>query len=112
MMTQVHVEPPQIPLIKVEYDGRSDKDLKKLKLWRDPKSSMSGLYELNMSLFDNGDPEEFLLFVRNFNMTIAASGAVEVNGKVQRLCKIVRREALLQFYLFSSYVEIMNPLTV
>ena len=32
-------------------------------------SQKSDLYEFKSALFDNGDPEEFLLFIRNFNMT-------------------------------------------
>ena len=50
-----------------------------------------------MSLFDNGDPEEFLLFVRNFNMTIVASGTQEAGAKSQYLRNIVHIEALRQF---------------
>ena len=38
-MAQVHVEPPPTPLIKVKYDGKSDKDFVKLKLRRDTTSS-------------------------------------------------------------------------
>ena len=33
-------------------------------------SSTSDPYEFNMSLFDHGEPEEFLLFIRNFNITL------------------------------------------
>ena len=58
-MTQSHVEPLPINLIKGTYDGKSDKDIVKLKLRRDPTSSKLDLYEFSMSLFDNGDPEEF-----------------------------------------------------
>ena len=35
-----------------------------------------------MALFDNGDPEEFLLFVRNFQMTLKASGALAASAKI------------------------------
>ena len=58
-MTQAHVEPLQIILIKETYNGKSDKYFVKLKLCRDPKSITSDLYEFRMSLFDNGKPEEF-----------------------------------------------------
>ena len=50
-----------------------------------------------MSLFDHGKPEEFLLFVHNFNMTLVATGMQETNAKVQYLCTIVCGEALCQF---------------
>ena len=56
-MTQVHTEPPLIPLIKVTYDGKSEKYFVKLKLRKYPTSSTSDLYEFRMSLFDNGRQE-------------------------------------------------------
>ena len=43
-MTQVHVKPPLIPLIKGTYDVKSDKYFVKLGLHRYPTSSMSYLY--------------------------------------------------------------------
>ena len=67
----VHMEPYPTFLI-LKNDGKSDNYLVKLKLRRDTMSSMSDLYEFKMSLFENGYPEEFLLFVRYFNMNIAA----------------------------------------
>ena len=33
-------------------------------------SEKSYLYEFKMALFDNGDPEEFLLFISNFITTL------------------------------------------
>ena len=48
------------------------------------------LYEFKMSLFDNDEPEEFLLFVRNFNMTLAASGTLEAGMKYKYLLTLVR----------------------
>ena len=56
-MTQVHMEPPPTPLIKCKSDGKSEKDFVKLKIRRDPTPGTSDLYEFNMSLFDNGEPE-------------------------------------------------------
>ena len=73
--------PPTIPLSKENHDGKSEKYFVKIKLRRYPTSSMSELYEFKMSLFENGKPEEFLLFVRNFNMTLAASGTLEAGEK-------------------------------
>ena len=57
--THPHVEHPPIPLIKETHDGNSGKYSVKLKLRRDPTSSMSELYEFKISLFDNDNPEEF-----------------------------------------------------
>ena len=58
-----------------------------------------------MFLFDNGEPEDFLLFVRNFNMTLAASGTLEAGTKVHCLRTLVRGEALCQFDSLSDDVE-------
>ena len=66
----------------------------KLKLRRDPTLSTSDLYEFKMSLFDNDKPEEFLLFVHNLNMILAASGTLEVGEKFWYLHTLVRREVL------------------
>ena len=67
------LETPPIPLVKEMSTGKSDGDYVKLKLRRDPTSSASDLYELRMSLFDHGDPEELFFFIRNFQMTLAAT---------------------------------------
>ena len=111
-VTHPHVELPPIPLIQEIYNGKSDKDLVKLKLCRYPTSSTSDLYEFKMSLFDNGEPEELLLFVRNFNMTLATSGTIETSAEIQYLCTLVRGESLRQFDSLSSDVEITQTLNV
>ena len=60
-MTQPNVEPPPIPQIKLNHDGKSDKYFVELKLRRDPTSSTEDLYDFKMSLFENGNPEEFFV---------------------------------------------------
>ena len=55
------------------------------------------LFELKMALFDNGDPEEFLVFIRNFNTTIFASEKLVASAKIQYLCMLVHGEELCQF---------------
>ena len=111
-MAQVHVEPPTIPLIKVKYDGKSEKYFVQLKFCRDTTSSTLDLYKFKMSLFDNGDSEDFLLFVRNFNKTLAVSGTLETGSKVQYICTLFRVEALRQFEFLSADAESTEPPTV
>ena len=72
-MTHQHIDPPLIRLIEYKHDSKPDKYSFKLKLHRDPTSPTSDLYEFKISSPDNGNPEEFVLFARNFNMTLAAS---------------------------------------
>ena len=111
-MTQIHVDPPPIPLIKSKHVDKSDKDFVKLKIYRNPMSSSSEIYEFKMFLFDNGEPEKLLLFVQNFNVNLAASGTLATGTKIQYLCTLVREEVLRQFDSFSTDTEGMNTLTV
>ena len=41
------------------------------------------LYEFKMDLFDNGYPEEFLLFFCNLNMTLELSGTLKADENIQ-----------------------------
>ena len=107
-----HVEPPLIPLIKETWNGKSDEDSVKLKFHRDPTSSTLDLYEFKMSLFDHGKPEDFLLSVRNFNMTLAETGTLEMDVNIHYLCTLVHGEALRQFDLLSADVKNTETLNV
>ena len=89
------LDPPPIPLIKSRKYYKSDKDFVNLKLCRDPTSENSDLCEFKIALFKNGDPEEFLLFICNFNMNLEAS-------RYPR--RLVCGEALHQFDTLSSDV--------
>ena len=44
-----------------------------------------------------GKPEEFLFFVRNFNMTLNASGTLAANAELRYLHHLLHGEALRQF---------------
>ena len=50
-----------------------------------------------MSIFDHVEPEEFLLFVKKFQINLAATVKLETEAKVQYLCMLVSGEALCQF---------------
>ena len=104
-MTQPHLEPFPIPLIKENHDGTSEKDFVKLKLCRDPTSPTPDLYEFRISLLDNGKPEEFLLLVCKFNKTLASPGMLEAGAKYQYLCNLVRRKLLHRFDSLYDEVE-------
>ena len=59
---------------------------------------------MKLALFDNGDPEEFLLFIRNFNMTIDASEKIVPSAKIKYFCMLVHEEDLCRFDMFSTEV--------
>ena len=111
-VVQLQLEPPTTPLIKLNHNDKLDKDFVKLKMRRDPASEKPDRYEFKMALFENGNPEWFFLFVRNFNMTIKASVILETAKKVKYICTLVRGDALIQFDWMYSDVKSTNPLTV
>ena len=65
-------------------------------------SATSDLYGFKIALFDNGNPEEFLLFMKKINMNLAAPGALATGMKIQYLCTLVFGEALRQSDLLSA----------
>ena len=65
-----------------------------------------------MALFDHGKPRDFLLFVRNFSMTIKASVTLTAGAKIQYLCILICGEALHQFGVLCAEVEISIPETL
>ena len=54
-----------------------------------------------MCLFDNGKPEDFLLFLNTFNITLAASVMLETVAESQYLCTLLYGEMICQFELFN-----------
>ena len=57
-----------------------------------------------MASFDNREPEEFLLFVQNFQMMLEASGGLSDSAKIQYLSTLLRGEALRQLDMLSIEV--------
>ena len=65
-----------------------------------------------MYLFDNGDPEEFLLLLRNFNTNIAEIGTLDMGANIHHLLTLVSEEASHQFDSLSVEMEITETLNV
>ena len=93
-------------------NGKSDQYYVKLKFHIYPKSSTSDLYEFKMSFFGHGDPEEFILFICNFSMTLAETGTLDMDTNIQYLHTTGNGEALCQFDLLSADVENKETLNV
>ena len=66
---------------------------------------MSDLYEFKMYLFEHGELEEFMLFIRNFNMTLTTIWTLDINAKIQYLYTLVCEEALRHLDLLSPDLE-------
>ena len=104
-VVQLHVDPPQITLIKNQHDDFSDKDFVKIKFCRYFTSEKLDLYGFKMALLDSGNQEEFLLFICKFNTTIEVSGTLETAAKVQYLHITFHGEALRQFDMLYTDLE-------
>ena len=92
-----NVEPPPFRLIKSKNDTKSEKDQVKIKMHRDLRLEHLNMYEFNMTLFENGEPEETLLFVHHFNMLLNAYGMLSASSKLHYICNILHIGAIYQF---------------
>ena len=75
----------------------------------DPTPEKLYLYELKTTLFDNGYPEEFMLFIWNFNMTLKASETLNYGENIQYHHTLVHEEALYKFDTLSAEVGSATP---
>ena len=50
-----------------------------------------------MVLFENGEPEEFLLFVQNFKILLKALGTLAASENIQYLFTLLHGGAICQF---------------
>ena len=62
-----------------------------------------------MALFDNGDPEKFLLLIWDFNMTIELTGTLNPGVNTQYVRTPVQGEKSRQFDILSAVVESATP---
>ena len=91
---KIHVEPPHIPLIKINIDTKSEKYYVATKLRRNPMPKASDMHEFKFFLFENGYTEEFLLFQHKYQMTLKASGSISAGTNIQYLRTLILGEDL------------------
>ena len=83
----------------------------KNKLRRDYTLENLDMYEFKIALFGNGEPDEFLLLVRNFNMMIDSSGILAANTRFQYLRTLLRGDVLNSHLVsrkWCSFLEILK----
>ena len=61
-----------------------------------------------MAFFDNGEPEEVLLFTQNLQITLEASIILTDVANIQYLCSLIHGEALRQLYTLSIEMRIIT----
>ena len=100
------MEPPPILLIKINNYDKLDKYCVQIKLYRDPASAKSDICEFKSAIFNNGKTEEFLLFIRNFQMTLETARAIAAGSKIRYIGMLVCDETPHQLGTLS--VEVVS----
>ena len=93
---QARIEPPPIPLINFEFKDERSIHIIKVRMRRNPTSAVSCTFNINMSTFDDGQPEEFLALLKNSRIeiygTVITSPSGRINYLSMMLCEQVLRE--------------------
>ena len=79
---QARIEPPPIPLIKVGIEEERASYMINVKIRRNPATAMSETYNMNVSTFEDGQPEEFFTLLENFRIAIDGTGTTSASGKI------------------------------
>ena len=61
--------------------------------------------EFKMDFFDNGDPEEFILFQQNYKKSLDTSGTMTAKAKNQYLHTLPFGKALREFETICVYIR-------
>ena len=61
-----------------------------------------------MAFFDNGDPEEFLLFIWNFKLALRTLVTLTDSANIHNLCMILHGKVLVQFDNLCSQIGSTN----
>ena len=107
---QAHVNPPHIPLIKSNIDTKFERDYKKTNRRRNPTSKTYSRYEFKTTLFDLGDPEEFILFQCNYQMILKVLGNIAMGEKIQYPHNFIHQQALCVFGTLCGKVDKSNTM--
>ena len=100
----MHVEPPPTPPSKTATLEIQQRDrLNKGKNLGDPGLVTSKTYKTKMAIFNNVQPDEFLLFIKDFRRTLEDTGAILTSGHIHYLCSLIHREALHKLYYIDNY---------
>ena len=66
----------------------------KIKIQCNPSSATSETYNLKMDIFNNIQPEEFIVLLNSFKEAIDGTGSTTVSRQIYCLCTVLWVEAL------------------
>ena len=64
---------------------------------RKPTLAMPEKYNINMSTFEYGQPEELLAIIKNLKIEIDGIGTTSPSVRINYMCTMIRGEALIEF---------------
>ena len=62
------------------------------------------MYKEKLALFETGEPEEYLIFIRDFKKTLKSTGVTKVRGFIQYPHTLLHRETPHYFYSIGSSI--------
>ena len=71
---EVCIEPPPIPLVKLELEYERATHIIKFSMWRNSSSAAYETYNINMNTFIDVQPEELLVILKKLNITTDETG--------------------------------------
>ena len=95
--SQSHIEPPMIPIIKVELEEERVSNIIKVNKRRKLDSATYDTYKLKMVTFENYQPEEFLALLNNFRIEINGTGTTSFYGRIKYIRTMLNVESLREF---------------
>ena len=88
------IETHLIPLIKVEPEELHATHIIKVKFQIHPSQATLETYKINISTFNDGQSEEFLALLRNFNIETDGAGTTTSSGCINYLRTMLRGTSL------------------
>ena len=86
-----------MPTINSGEEDEKERKTTKVKMYCNPGSAASDTYKLKMATFKNGQQEDFLLLLKNFNTMIDGAVTTTVAGRINYLCMILHGETSQDF---------------
>ena len=94
---QACIDPPPTPLIKLEVDDEFTNHIIKVKMRRNPSLAASKTYNINMNMFDDVQPGELLLLLKNLRIAIDGTRTTTAYGQINYRSTMLRGKTLREF---------------
>ena len=94
---QAQIEPPPIPRIKNEIDDVSECEIIKIKIHQNLSDANLEMYELNIEMFEHGQPEEFLTLMNILKKNVGGMWTNLATGKINYLLTLLCGVLLWKF---------------